>query len=441
MKKMKIAFFSDHPLVPSGVGTQAKYLIEGLLATGKYEFLCLGGAIQHPDYRVQNIAPDKYGDAWKVVPVNGYGDKKLVRNILRTEKPDAFFIFTDPRQFIWMWEIEDEIRAHCPLLYWHVWDNDPIPTFNKPYYRSTDHVSALSLKTFGILQQLNCTDYSYIPHAVSAELFKPLPEEQTSQFKKDVFQHFSDRKFIAFWNNRNARRKQPGDVIAAFSQFAKRVGKENVALVMHSQHADPEGQNLIEVAKRYSIEKNVLFSEARVEAAVLNSYYNAADVTINIASNEGFGLGTLESLSSGTPILVQMTGGLQYQAGDWYTGLRDFTDQDKLTDIAKSAWKNRTSKWWGIPVFPASRSCTGSQQIPYIYDDRVSHEDVVDGLVKLYEMGRAERKNLGLKAREWVLKTFNLDDMILAWDRVFTEQIRISQEKLASGKCHNVVSI
>jgi hypothetical protein len=45
MSKKKILVLSDHPLSPSGVGTQTKYMIEALLKTGRYQFICLGGAI------------------------------------------------------------------------------------------------------------------------------------------------------------------------------------------------------------------------------------------------------------------------------------------------------------------------------------------------------------------------------------------------------------
>ena len=34
-KKIKIFTLSDHPLTPSGVGTQTRYIIEGMLRTGK----------------------------------------------------------------------------------------------------------------------------------------------------------------------------------------------------------------------------------------------------------------------------------------------------------------------------------------------------------------------------------------------------------------------
>ena len=43
--------------------------------------------------------------------------------------------------------------------------------------------------------------------------------------------------------------------------------------------------------------------------------YNSVDCTINISDAEGFGLATLESLSCGVPIIVNMTGGLQQHSG------------------------------------------------------------------------------------------------------------------------------
>ena len=72
MKKTKILAISDHPLSPSGVGTQTKYFIESLLKTGRYEFVCLGGAVKHHDYRPQKVEPWK--DDWRIFPIDGYGN-------------------------------------------------------------------------------------------------------------------------------------------------------------------------------------------------------------------------------------------------------------------------------------------------------------------------------------------------------------------------------
>ncbi len=68
MKKKTILVISDHPLSPSGVGTQTKYMIEALIKTGRYKFFCLGGAIKHHDYTPQKFDP--WGDDWVVYPVD-----------------------------------------------------------------------------------------------------------------------------------------------------------------------------------------------------------------------------------------------------------------------------------------------------------------------------------------------------------------------------------
>jgi glycosyltransferase involved in cell wall biosynthesis len=428
-EKSTILFIADHPLVPSGVGTQAKYLIEGLLATGKYKFYCVGGAIKHPDYRIQRVEPEKYGDDWIIHPVDGFGDKMLIRRLLEQLRPKALLMFQDPRFFVWLWEMEDEIRSVCPMVYWHVWDNDPTPRYNKVFYESTDKIVPLSLKTNGILQDFRIPDIDYVPHAIHPDLFKPLPEEEIQHYKRQHFGVHSEKKFVLFWNNRNARRKMTGDVIASFAKFAAKVGKKNTSLMMHTLVSDQEGQNIIEVARCYDVEDCLIVSEQRLKPEELNWYYNVVDCTINIANNEGFGLGTLESLMAGTPIVVQMTGGLQFQIGDWYEGITDFRDQEKLSAIASEKWKKRVGNWWGAPVFPAARSCTGSQPIPYIYDDRVNHDDVVEALMTVYEAGRAGRRELGLGAREWAKRTFDLNTMVRDWDRILQEQIRLGNRR------------
>lgn len=434
MSKKKIVLISDHPLVPSGVGTQAKYLIEGLLATGKYQFVCLGGAIQHPSYNPQKVAPEKYGDDWIIYPVKGFGDKNFLRQVLMHERPDAIMLFTDPRFFTWVWEMEDEIRQVCPILYWHVWDNDPTPRFNKAFYDSTDFIGALSLKTYGLLQDLQypVEKYKYIPHSLPSELFKPLPDAEVSEFKAKHFGPHKDKEFIVFWNNRNARRKMTGDVVSSFAKFANGVDKSRVALMMHTNVKDPEGQDVLAVAREFDIENNLIISENRIPPEELNWFYNVADVTINIASNEGFGLGTLESLFAGTPIIAHFTGGLQFQIGDWWEGRRKFSWQSDMTATAEKMWRARKGNWWGVPVFPASRSCTGSQDIPYIYDDRVSHDDVIKALTMMYDLGRPKRKHLGLEARKWATKNFDQREMISSWDGALEETI--NRHKVNSQK-------
>ena len=86
---------------------------------------------------------------------------------------------------------------------------------------------------------------------------------------------------------------------------------------MHTNPKDGYGQDLHAIIKNTGLDKRqVLFSTEKVNMNRLAMLYNFVDCTVNISDAEGFGLATLESLSCGTPIIVNMTGGLQEQVTD-----------------------------------------------------------------------------------------------------------------------------
>ena len=169
--KKRILVIADSPMVPSGVGTQTKYMIESLIRTGEFSFLCLAGAIKHRDYTPQKIEP--YGDDWIIHPVDGYGDPETIRQIFQSYKPDVLWFMTDPRFFVWLWKIEDQIRKNVPMIYYHVWDNYPYPLFNKAFYDSNDVVCTISKVTDDIVRTVSPdVKVVRIPHTVDTEVFK-----------------------------------------------------------------------------------------------------------------------------------------------------------------------------------------------------------------------------------------------------------------------------
>jgi glycosyltransferase involved in cell wall biosynthesis len=152
-------------------------------------------------------------------------------------------------------------------------------------------------------------------------------------------------------------------------------------------------------------ECNVIFSANQVSPKTLNFLYNLSDVTINLASNEGFGLGTAESVMAGTPIIVNVTGGLQDQCGfkkadgtyltaDDYSDVWGTNNDGKYTDCGE----------WAFPVFPKVHTMQGSIPTPYIWDDIVSYKEAADRIMEVYELGYEERKGRGLAGREHFLK-------------------------------------
>ena len=364
-KKIKILTLGDMPLLPSGVGTQSKYVFEALLKSGKFQIVSLGGAVKHKDYSPKTVQP--YGEDFKIFPVDGYGDENTIRSVIRSERPDILWFMTDPRFYEWLWNIENEIRSNIPMVYYHVWDNYPTPHFNKPWYESNDVIVSISKLTHEIVNEV--TDDSvkkvYIPHAVNQDIFKPLPSETVLEHRRKIFPMFADDDFVFFWNNRNARRKQSGSLIFWFKTFLEKLEEKgyersSAKLVMHTEPTDPNGQDLAAIISHLNLAENVFISRDKIPTENMSSLYNSVQCTVNISDAEGFGLATLESLACGTPIIINKTGGLQ--------------DQIETKD----------GKMCGIGLEPTSKAIIGSQQVPWIYEDRLSEEVVSDALLKMY---------------------------------------------------------
>lgn len=399
-KKIKVLTLSDHPLVPSGVGSQTRYMIEGLLKTGRYEFRSIAGAMKHQDYRPMKL--EEYKEDWIIYPVDGYGDASLVRHLMDLEKPDAVWFMTDPRFFIWLFEMSDEIRDRgIPLLYNHVWDELPVPKFNKPLYECCDFIGCISKLTHHIVKELGMSDRSrYIPHAVDRNIFKRYSPAESIKFKTQHIGVENCHKFVVFYNSRNARRKMTADIVRDFKLFADKVGNDKVFLFMHTDPHDQEGSNLWAVADMVGLAKNQFkFSSQGLPPTTIAEYYNLADVTVNISNNEGFGISCLESLSCGTLAIVNKTGGLQ----------------DQIVD--------ENGKVFGACLTPAVMNIMGSQQIPFIFDARVADWQVVEALEKLYHTPKSERLKLGEEATAWTDRAFSMNSMISSWDDVITENV------------------
>ena len=112
--KIKIFTLGDHPLSPSGVGTQTRYIVESMLATGRYTFVSFGGAVSHPNHQPQKT--EEWGEDWVIWPVDGYGSVEQVRAMIHQQKPDILWFMTDPRFYGWLWQIENEVRQLMFLL-------------------------------------------------------------------------------------------------------------------------------------------------------------------------------------------------------------------------------------------------------------------------------------------------------------------------------------
>ena len=392
MKKRKILVLSDHALSTSGVGTQTRHLLTGLLKKNKWTFRQFGAALKHTDYRTIVV-----NDDFIIKPIDGFGDRDMLRVTLATEKPDILFIFTDPRFFIWLFEMEDEIHQVCPIVWWHVWDNYPYPKYNESLYSSTDQINCHSHLTYEMIKDKFPEKTNFIPHALPKESYFPLSDKVRDLKKEEILGRDRKDHFVGIWVNRNAKRKRPNDVLLSWKIFLDKLEKEhghrNATLIMHTDPMDPEGPNLTITSEMLDIHDSVFFSRDRIDFDKMNILYNISDFCLNVSYAEGFGLSTLECMQAGRPIIAAKTGGLTRQIIDHRDGSEN-----------------------GIAIDIACKSLVGSQQVPYIYEDYVTPESVSDAMFKLHEMPKEKRDELSKKAREYALSEFNIDDTVDAWD-------------------------
>lgn len=431
-KRKKILFLADDMRVTSGVGVMSREIVEG--TAHRYNWVQVGAAVSHPEVGklvdMSQAINEQVGltdSSVKIIPYNGYGDSRLIRQLIEAEKPDAILHFTDPRYWGWLYQIEHEIRQKIPMFFYAIWDDLPYPYYNENFYRSDDWIGCISKQTYNIVKHVCRKEprapwsLSYIPHGIDTKKYYPIADDNAEliETRKKLFND-ADVKFAIFYNSRNIRRKQTSDVLLTFNTFMKKLSAEDQAkcrLILHTQQVDEHGTDLPVVIRDVIPDMGpyIIFSKDRIDVKDINVLYNIADVTINISSNEGFGLGTCESLMTGTPIIVNVTGGLQDQCG-FTNDKGEYLDPER--DFVYEWGSNHDGRFknhgeWVFPVWPVSRSLQGSPQTPYIFDDRCSWEDAANRLFEVYNLTRTERKRRGESGRQYALNEgmFSADKM------------------------------
>jgi glycosyltransferase involved in cell wall biosynthesis len=417
-KRKKILLLCDDIRVHSGVATVAQEIV--MHTSHHFNWVQIAGAIKHPDIGKkidlsQSIIDNTNTPDASVVlyPTNGYGTPDLLRQILKIEKPDAIMLITDPRYFTWVFNMEHEIRKNIPITYLNIWDDYPAPMYNKAYYEACDLLMGISKQTVNINKivlgnKAKNKVFKYVPHGLNPDIYKPInPEDKELKKFKINFFNKDIPEFIVFFNSRNIRRKQIPDTMLAFRAFLDTLPKEKAdkcKMVLHTEAVTDAGTDLYKV-KEYFFDENypnaIKFSHQKLSQQELNYLYNIADVQILLTSNEGWGLTITEAILAGTPIIANTTGGMQDQMRFTDENGKWFTPSPDVPSNHKSTYKKHGE--WAFPVYPACRSIQGSPPTPYIFDDRCKWEDATERLVEVYNLPKEERKQLGLKGREWAI--------------------------------------
>ena len=410
MAKKKILLMSDDLRMHSGIATVSKDIVFETL--NEYDWVQIGGAIKHPEEgKIVDMSEGLEKDFGikdgylRIYPVSGYGNEDILREVMALEKPDAILHYTDPRFWIWFYNMESEIRREIPIFYYNIWDALPDPQYNINYYKSCDLLMAISKQTYGINKRLlgEYKDWqiTYVPHGISNRRFYQVEDDNTSLLDFDSKHGIADKKFKILYSNRNIRRKQPGDVLLSYKYFMDELTPEQrreCVLIFHCSPIDENGTDLPRVHKHLCPDYDICFTyntdNRPFNDDEMNLLFNTADVYINLASNEGFGLGSCEALNVGTPIIVNVTGGLQDQCGFEKDG--KFLTPDDYIELGSNHNGTYTDHGeWVFPVYPSNMSLQGSPMTPYIFDDRCKPTDAAVQIRKVYDLNKNDRKRIG----------------------------------------------
>ena len=256
--RKKILLLCDDIRMHSGIANMGKEIVLG--SAHHFNWVNLGAALKHPEegkaFDLSQQINQEVGieDAYvRLIPSTGYGSSKKVRELIAVEEPDAILIFTDPRYWTWLFEMEREIRGKMPIFWLNIWDDYPAPMYNKSYYESVDVLMAISKQTKNINEIVlgsKAKDklIEYVPHGINTNHFFPLKEDHKDfpklvEFKKAVLKD-KDIDFVLFYNSRNIRRKSTADTILAYRIFCDSIGKEKAkkcAFILHTQPKDQHG--------------------------------------------------------------------------------------------------------------------------------------------------------------------------------------------------------
>jgi len=415
--RKKILLLTDDIRVHSGVAQIGREMIFN--TAHRYNWCQLAGAVQHPDkgkaVKIDNEINTFLGinDAYcNLYPVDGYGNQDVLRQVMKIEKPDAIFLITDPRYFMWVFQMENEIRQKCPIIYLNIWDDLPAPMYNKEYYESCDLLMGISKQTVNINKMVlgdagKNKLIKYVPHGLNDKIFNPLEKDNHHlvNFKKQVTLG-NDTNFVLLFNSRNIRRKCIIDTIFAWRLFTDKLTKEEARkcmLVLHTEVVSDPGTDIPAVIE-YACPADtckVRISDQKLKTEEMNLLYNMADGVILNSNAEGWGLALTESLLTGTPFIANVTGGMQDQMR--------FEDEDgNWVDFDSDFPSNHRGKYkkhgeWALPVFSKAISSVGSPMTPYIFEDHCTYEDVAERMYELYKMGDEKRIEIGKKGLEWAL--------------------------------------
>jgi glycosyltransferase involved in cell wall biosynthesis len=324
MDKPKLLWLGDSPIKspkdltpPSGFGRVSHELIGRLSKLYDITVYAL-------NFECDNAVKSTYCEIIPSFdPTNNdpYGYKALDQRV-DLDKFDKVVIFND------LWIINYYLHFCPKLLEKKLYFYFPVDSegYSKPLISNLSKAHKIATYTnFGVdvIEQAGWDgDVEVVPHG-NSECFYPTDKKQA---REAIFKDYiPEDAFIVFSANRNTERKRLDILVKAFVEFAVTVkeqkGERIPYLYLHCGFKDVgfwvqelysrecqlrgvklEGQLLLPAVELDdSGTPKISFLHPQIDNEILNLFYNAVDVNVNVSTGEGWGLTSTESASVGCP--------------------------------------------------------------------------------------------------------------------------------------------
>jgi len=326
----KMLWCSDSIMLPTGYAQVTRNVLNGFYRAGA-DILNLG--FQNVGFPTNFMVSDRMVIPWKKVfqlhPGETYGNQGSVEFYSNDFKPDITAFLSDSFMIKWL---ADKIspdktkrsKIYGKTLFYFPFDSHEIYQGAKEVMEQIDIRVAMSKFAQKLLKDQAGMSSHYIPHGVDTAIYRPLPEKIRTEIRK---QNKWEDKFVVGCVARNQSRKNIPALFKSFAEFAK--DKKDVVLLLHGDPVDPQGTNLVDLAKKLGITDKVVFGMRRFSQGLpefrVNLTYNTMDIHVLSTTGEGFGLPIIESMAAGVPNICT----------DYTTARELIGDDGELVRLAK----------------------------------------------------------------------------------------------------------
>jgi glycosyltransferase involved in cell wall biosynthesis len=408
----KILWVSDSPFTNTGYSSQSLFLLNALSKLGwDIHFLAhnyYGQILPKGCVKLADGTPFDF-----TLYPNGkepYG-KDVVTNLVRELKPDYTFYLLDTFM-VYPWFLQLDF-APSISGFWFPSDGGRFPTGCENILRKVNIPIAMSMFGKNQLKDYHDIDVHHIPHGVDSEVFKPYTKEEKLELKK--VKGLKD-KYVVGLMGRNQGRKMHDRALKMFREFCKDV-PEAVLLL----HLDPsDGAMVFDIQKlvvEYGIENRVLYTGTKYYKGFtyeeMREVYGVMDVYLSSTSGEGFGVGTIEAMSVGVPVLNTL-----YTTTEELVVNNNAGEGIKLVGCEQTLFKDSDVRNFDFDV--VNGTITGTWNVER------GLADVGDGASKLRKLYLDSGLSLeyGSNGRKAVLEKYDWPVIVEQWDELLREVLK-----------------